>query len=68
MPPPKLLDQVRQTARLRHFSLRAERTYVQWVYRFVVHHGKRHPREMGAREVRAFLTWLAVERNVAVST
>lgn len=68
MPEPKLLDQVRQTARLKHFSLRTERAYAQWVYRFVVHHGKRHPREMGAREIQAFLTWLAVERNVAAST
>jgi len=56
MPEPKLLDQVRQAARLKHFSLRTERSYVQWVYRFVMHHGKRHPREMGAR------------RNVAAST
>ena len=68
MPEPKLLDQVRQTARLKHFSLRTERAYAQWVYRFVVHHGKRHPREMGAREIQAFLTWLAVERDVAAST
>src|SRR4051812_20544934 len=65
MSEPKLLDQVRQTARLKHFSLRTERAYTQWVYRFVVHHGKRHPRDMGAREIQAFLTWLAVERNVA---
>jgi len=68
VPEPKLLDQVRQTARLKHFSLRTERAYAQWVYRFVVHHGKRHPRELGAREIQAFLTWLAVERNVAAST
>jgi integrase len=68
VPEPRLLDQVRQTARLKHFSLRTERAYTQWVYRFVVHHGKRHPREMGAREIQAFLTWLAVERNVAAST
>jgi hypothetical protein len=59
---------VRQTARLKHSSLRTERAYAQWVYRFVVHHGKRHPRELGAREIQAFLTWLAVERNVAAST
>jgi hypothetical protein len=43
MPEPRLLDQVRQTARLKHFSLRTERAYAQWVYRFVVYHGKRHP-------------------------
>lgn len=68
MPQPKLLDQVRQIARTKHFSLRTERAYAQWVYRFVMHHGKRHPREMGAREIQAFLTWLAVERNVSAST
>ena len=68
MPKAKLLDQVRQTARLKHFSLRTERAYAQAVYRFVVHHGKRHPRELGAREIQAFLIWLAVERNVAAST
>lgn len=68
MPEPKLLDQVRQTARLKHVSLRTERAYAQWVYGFVVYHGKRHPREMGAREIQAFLTWLAVERDVAAST
>ncbi len=48
MPEPKLLDQVRQTARLNHFSLRTERAYAQWVYRFVVYHGKRHPRDLGS--------------------
>ena len=68
MSEPKLLDQVRQTARLKHFSLRTERAYAQWVYRFVVYHGKRHPCELGAPEIQAFLTWLAVERNVAAST
>jgi integron integrase len=68
VPEPKLLDQVRQTARLKHFSLRTERAYAQWVYRFVVYHGKRHPRELGAPEVQAFLTWLAVERDVSAST
>jgi hypothetical protein len=46
----------------------AERAYAQWVYRFVVHHGTRHPRELGAREIQAFLTWLAVERDVSAST
>jgi hypothetical protein len=68
MPEPKLLDQVRQAARLKHFSLRTERAYAQWVYRFVMHHGKRHPREMGAPEIRALLTWLAVQQNVSAST
>jgi hypothetical protein len=67
-PEPKLLDLVRRTARLKHFSLCTERAYAQWVYRFVVHNGNRHPREMGAGEIQAFLTSLAIERNVAAST
>jgi site-specific recombinase XerD len=63
-----LLDQVRAAARLRHFSPRTEKAYLGWIRRYVLFHGKRHPREMGAQEVRAFLTHLAVERRVAAST
>ena len=66
--PPRLLDQVREGIRVRHFSLRTEDAYVDWVRRFVLFHGKRHPREMGAVEVQAFLSHLAVERQVAPST
>lgn len=65
---PRLLDQVRNEVRTRHYSIRTERTYVQWVRRYVLFHHKRHPLEMGADEVRAFLTHLAVEGNVAAST
>ena len=68
MAPPRLLDQVREAARLRHLSPRTEKAYVFWVRRFVLFHGKRNPRELGAAEVRAFLSHLAVERNVAAST
>ena len=68
MSAPRLLDQVRHTARLKHLSLRTERAYAQWVYRFVVYHRKRHPRDLGADEIQSFLTMLAVERNVAAST
>lgn len=66
--PPKLLDQVRQRIRTKHYSIRTETTYVQWVRRFILFHGKRHPMEMGAAEVEAYLTHLAVEGNVAAST
>ncbi|MCM5682494.1 integron integrase [Schlegelella sp. S2-27] len=66
--PPRLLDQIRHRARLLHYSLRTEDTYVDWVRRFILFHGKRHPREMGAAEVAAFLTHLAVDRQVAAST
>ena len=65
---PKLLEEVRQVLRFRHYSLRTEQTYVEWIRRFILFHGKRHPREMGEREIGAFLTYLAVERNVAAST
>ena len=59
--PPKLLDQLRDKIRVKHYSIRTEGQYVQWVRRFILYHGKRHPREMGAAEVEAFLTYLAVE-------
>ncbi|MDO8310993.1 MAG: phage integrase N-terminal SAM-like domain-containing protein [Sideroxyarcus sp.] len=66
--PPKLLDQVRDKIRVKHYSIRTETQYVQWIKRFIFFHGKRHPKEMGAAEVEAFLTHLAVEGNVAAST
>lgn len=65
---PKLLDQLRDRLRLKHYSIRTETQYVQWVRRFILFHGKRHPREMGVREVEAFLTDLAVSGRVAAST
>lgn len=66
--PPKLLDQVRERLRLKHYSIRTEQQYVQWARRFILFHDKRHPRELGAAEVEAFLTHLAVEGNVAAAT
>jgi integron integrase len=66
--PPKLLDQVRDRIRVKHYSIRTETQYLQWVKRFIVFHNKRHPREMGAAEVEAFLTHLAVEGKVAAAT
>lgn len=65
---PKLLDQVRGKIRLKHYSIRTEQAYVDWIRRFILHFGKRHPRDLGAAEVEAFLTHLAVEGNVAAST
>jgi integron integrase len=64
----KLLEQVRQKIRLKHYSIRTERSYVAWIRRFILFHGKRHPAEMGAAEVEAFLTDLAVRGRVAAST
>ena len=65
---PKLLDQVRGKIRLKHYSIRTEQTYVDWIKRFILHFDKRHPRELGAAEVEAFLTHLAVAGNVAAAT
>ena len=65
---PKLLDLLRDRLRLKHYSIRTETQYVQWVRRFILFHGKRHPQEMGAKEVEAFLTHLAVEGRVAAAT
>jgi integron integrase len=65
---PRLLDQVREVIRLRHYSIRTEQAYVQWIRRFITFHGRRHPREMGAQELTAFLSDLAVQSNVAAST
>src|SRR5690349_16794693 len=67
-PQPKLLDQVRGLMRGRHYSLRTEESYVNWIRRFVQFHGLRHPRDMGRAEVERFLTHLAVEEQVAAST
>lgn len=65
---PRLLDQVRQAIRTRHYSPRTERAYVAWVRRFILFHKKRHPREMGGEEVSSFLTDLAVRQRVSPST
>ena len=65
---PRLLDQVRDQIRLKHYSLRTEQSYCDWVKRFILFHGNRHPAELGAAEVEAFLTHLAVQGRVAAST
>ncbi|WP_428415450.1 integron integrase [Methylibium sp.] len=66
--PPRLLDQLRERIRVRHYALRTERLYVGWVRRYILFHGKRHPRDMGALEIEAFLSHLAVERGVSSAT
>jgi len=65
---PKLLEQVADKLRVLHYSIRTERSYVDWIRRFILFHQKRHPREMGGPEIEAFLTHLAVEGKVAAST
>ena len=65
---PKLLDQLRDRIRLKHYSRRTEDVYLDWSKRYILYHKKRHPQEMGKREVEEFLTYLATERNVAAAT
>jgi integron integrase len=66
--PPRLLDQAREKLRALHYSHRTEQQYLQWARRFILFHGKRHPRAIGALEVEAFLTDLAVTRKVSAAT
>ncbi|HVN87790.1 MAG TPA: integron integrase [Candidatus Binatia bacterium] len=68
LPKPRLLDQVRDALRTRHYSYRTEEAYIGWIKRFILFHCKRHPTEMGKLEVERFLTALAVDRHVAAST
>ncbi|WP_313117898.1 integron integrase [Ectopseudomonas guguanensis] len=65
---PKLLDQLRQQIRVRNYSIRTEAVYAEWVKRYIRFHHYRHPAEMGAAEIEAFLTHLAVKRDVSAST
>ena len=67
-PPRRLLEQLSDRIRVKHYSIRTEQAYSDWVRRFILFHGKRHPREMGAKEVEAFLTHLAVAGRVSAST
>jgi len=64
----KLLDQVREQIRVRHYSMKTERTYIGWIKRYIFFHQKKHPLDMGKTEIEAFLTHLAVERNVSATT
>ncbi|MDO9556122.1 MAG: integron integrase [Coriobacteriia bacterium] len=65
---PKLMDQIRDALRARHYSVRTEQAYVLWSRRFIIFHGMRHPSAMGEDEINEFLTHLAVERHVSAST
>jgi hypothetical protein len=66
--PKKLLDQVRDAIRLKHYSIRTEEAYVNWIKRYIYFHNVRHPAEMGTSQVQAFLTHLAVREDVAACT
>ena len=64
----RLLDRVRQVARLKHYAASTEESYVRWIRRYILFHDKRHPQDMGEAEIEAFLTHLAVDQHVAAST
>lgn len=65
---PKLLDQVRDAIRLKHYSIRTEQSYIEWIRRFIYFHNKQHPADMDASHISSFLTYLAVQRKVTSST
>ena len=65
---PELLDQVRQIIRVKHYSMRTEESYTTWIKRFIFFHNKRHPIEMGEKEIGQYITYLAKERKVSAST
>lgn len=65
---PRLLDRVRELIRIKHYSIRTEEAYLQWIRRYIRFHGRRHPRELGADELRSFLSDLAIRRNVSAPT
>lgn len=64
----KLLDQVRESIRLKHYSIKTEKAYVGWIKRFIIFHNKKHPKDMGETEIREYLSHLAVNLNVSSST
>ena len=64
----KLLEQVSDAIRIKHYSTRTEKTYIEWIKRYIIFHNKRHPKEMGAEEIQAFLAHLATEKAVSAST
>ena len=68
MPKTKLLDEVRKVIRLRHYSPKTEESYVNWIRKYVLYHNKKHPRDMGEKEIRDYLNYLSLTQNVSYST
>jgi len=64
----KLLDQVREQIRVKHYSMQTEKSYIGWIKRYIFFHNKKHPIEMGKEEIEGFLTHLAVDRKVSATT
>ena len=67
-PPKKLLEQVHDIIRIKHYSYRTEETYIFWIRRYILFHDKRHPKDMNSAEIESFLSHLAVKENLAAST
>lgn len=65
---PKLLDQVWEVIRMKHYSMKTEEAYVHWIKKYIFFHNKRHPKEMGEKEINQFLTHLDVKEKVSAST
>ena len=68
VPKPRLLDQVRDTIRRKHYSIRTEQSYIDWIKRFIYFHDKQHPRDLNESHITEFLNFLAVQKKVASST
>ncbi len=64
----RLLEEVRDKIRLKHYSLKTERSYIGWIKRYIFFHNKRHPVQMGKTEIESFLSWLASEQRVSPTT
>ena len=64
----KLLDQVRESIRLRHYSIKTEKAYISWIKRFIIYHNKKHPKEMGETEIREYMSHLAIDQKISSST
>jgi len=64
----KLLDQVRHVIRKKHYSIRTEQAYTNWIKKFILFNNKRHPKDMGEKEISQYISYLAVKKNVAAST
>jgi len=65
--PKKLLDQVSEALRTKHYAYRTEQTYIDWIKRYIIFHNKQYPKDLGADEIRKFITYLATERKVVTS-
>ena len=66
--PKKFLDKMRDALRTKHYAYRTEQSYINWIRRYILFHDKRHPKEMGAPEIEAFISHLATKRKVSAST